>query len=369
MDKRHLFQQRWTQQWRLFSKYLRYVFNDHAVLALFFLLGAAGLAYRNLWQHAPITLGTKALLLIILVITLVIFKTPANFLKPADPVFLMGDETALRRLFRTATRYSAVINGVMQFIMTLLLWPMMFRLLTPYLSVVILVTLVLVITKIILTITAAKRIAMYRQAEAGDMIDWRALIANEEKRQNSILAFFNLFIDVPGQRPSIKRHRWADRFIHNWPGHRQNPLVKLMVTTFVRQSQFAGVWVRLTAIGIVAGLVTTGWLQTALYAILMYLIVLQVLPLVASHQQLVFDHLFPVTIGQRQQAFRFAITPWLVLTIMIWSLVGFATTPSVTLLLQNVIGLVVVGGILVFWYTNRRIANTFRRRNSRAFTK
>ena len=126
---------------------------------------------------------------------------------------------------------------------------------------------------------------------------------------------------------------------------------------------------RLTAIGIVAGLVTTDWLQTALYAILMYLIVLQVLPLVASHQQLVFDHLFPVTIGQRQQAFRFAITPWLVLTIMIWSLVGFATTPSVTLLLQNVIGLVVVGGILVFWYTNRRIANTFRRRNSRAFTK
>ena len=38
----HLFKERWQREWRQYSKYLRYVFNDHAMLAVLFLLGAAG---------------------------------------------------------------------------------------------------------------------------------------------------------------------------------------------------------------------------------------------------------------------------------------------------------------------------------------
>ena len=110
-------------------------------------------------------------------------------------------------------------------------------------------------------------------------------------------------------------------------------------------------------------------LQTVLFVILFYLLVLQLLPLASAHQSLVFDHLYPVTVAQRQQAFRNALIPWLAVTGLIWAIVGGVLAGSITLLLQNVIGLVVVGGILLFWYTNRIIANTFRRRNSRAFTK
>ena len=55
----HLFKERWQREWRQYSKYLRYVFNDHAMLALLFLLGAAGLAYRQLWESAPVTFWTE----------------------------------------------------------------------------------------------------------------------------------------------------------------------------------------------------------------------------------------------------------------------------------------------------------------------
>lgn len=37
----HLFKERWQREWRQYSKYLRYVFNDHAMLALLFLLGGS----------------------------------------------------------------------------------------------------------------------------------------------------------------------------------------------------------------------------------------------------------------------------------------------------------------------------------------
>lgn len=365
----HLFKERWQREWRQYSKYLRYVFNDHAMLALLFLLGAAGLAYRQLWESAPVTFWTRSLLLLILLLTLALFKTPASFVKGADPVFFMGNEGVLRRLFHQATIYSVIVNGVIQLILTVLLWPMMFRLLTPKFVTMLLVTIALMAVKMLFVFMKARRTTLFDTTVGNNLIDWRAVVAAEDKRQAAIFSFFNLFIDVPGMKPAVRRQRWADRLIGHWPNQSRNPLVRLLVTTFVRQGQYWDVWGRLSLIGLLVAFVTTGWLQTVLFVILFYLLVLQLLPLASAHQSLVFDHLYPVTVAQRQQAFRNALIPWLAVTGLIWAIVGGVLAGSITLLLQNVIGLVVVGGILLFWYTNRIIANTFRRRNSRAFTK
>lgn len=365
----HLFKERWQREWRQYSKYLRYVFNDHAMLALLFLLGAAGLAYRQLWESAPVTFWTRSLLLLVLLLTLALFKTPASFVKGADPVFFMGNEGVLRRLFHQATIYSVIVNGVIQLILTVLLWPMMFRLLTPKFVTMLLVTIALMAVKMLFVFMKARRTTLFDTTVGNNLIDWRAVVAAEDKRQAAIFSFFNLFIDVPGMKPAVRRQRWADRLIGHWPNQSRNPLVRLLVTTFVRQGQYWDVWGRLSLIGLLVAFVITGWLQTVLFVILFYLLVLQLLPLASAHQSLVFDHLYPVTVAQRQQAFRNALIPWLAVTGLIWAIVGGVLAGSITLLLQNVIGLVVVGGILLFWYTNRIIANTFRRRNSRAFTK
>ncbi|WP_447409429.1 ABC transporter permease [Weissella confusa] len=365
----HLFKERWQQEWRQYSKYLRYVFNDHAMLALLFLLGAAGLAYRQLWESAPVTFWTRSLLLLVLLLTLALFKTPSSFVKGADPVFFMGNEGALRRLFHQATLYSVIVNGVVQLLLTVILWPMMFRLLTPSFITTLLVTVALMAVKMLFTFMKARRTTLFDTSVGNNLIDWRAVVAAEDKRQATILGFFNLFIDVPGMKPAVRRQCWANGLLKHWPNQQRNPLVRLLVTTFVRQGQYWDVWGRLSLIGLLVAFVTTGWLQTILFVILFYLLVLQLLPLASSHRSLVFDHLYPVTVKQRQQAFRYAMMPWFMVTMLIWSIVGGALAGSITLLLQNVIGLVVVGGILLFWYTNRIIANTFRRRNSRAFTK
>lgn len=368
MDDQSLFASRLKKQWRTFSKYLRYVFNDHAVLAFFFLLGALGLAYRSLWQHVSINLWTQLSLTLVLIATLFIFKTPASFLKTADPVFMIGDESRIRRLLTQSTRYSMLVNGLIELGLVLLLWPMMLRIYTTSFVIISVITAILIIIKVIITNVLSQRMRRFKTANVPTMVNWRALIDYETRRQNSILAFFNLFIDVPGQRPKIRRLKWADMLIKRWP-HKNNPLVKLVLTSFLRQTQFSGVWLRLTVIGMVLGAITNGWLQTILYAILLYLMIIQLMPIITSYRSIVFDHIFPISIKQRQQALRLVIVPFMLLTIILWSGIAVILTHDITQLLQNIITLVVVVLILVCLYINRKIANTFKRRHSRAFTK
>ena len=154
-----------------------------------------------------------------------------------------------------------------------------------------------------------------------------------------------------------------------WGKHVHNPLIKLYVTAFIRRTQYIKLWFRLTIFGGFAAWFTTGWLQTILLIILFYLLVLQLIPLSNVHKHIVFNFLYPITSRQRIQAFQYAILPWLAITQLIWLIIAFMATTSITLLLQNLICLVVIGGVLVFWYTKQKINKSTQRRNTRAFTK
>ena len=78
-----------THQKQMF-KYLRYVLNDHFILALLFILGGLALSYSNylkaLSPQAEIWYA-KPLVLLILVISLQVGRL-ATLLKPADIVFI-----------------------------------------------------------------------------------------------------------------------------------------------------------------------------------------------------------------------------------------------------------------------------------------
>ena len=82
----YLFKDR-LARWRQYLKYLRYVFNDHAVLALFILAGAGGLAYQSLWQmHLSIWTKHTAYCYF----SDFHFQKPTNLIKQADPTALLG---------------------------------------------------------------------------------------------------------------------------------------------------------------------------------------------------------------------------------------------------------------------------------------
>lgn len=368
MKLTHLFKYRISKQWQTYFKYLRYVFNDHAVLALFFLLGAAGLAYQSLWQTAVINIWTQLALIIVILLTFLIFKGPANFTKPADATALLGDETSLRVMLKQATYYSMMVNGVVEGILILLLWPMIFRLFTHSIFLVTAITIILVLLKILLTYFIAKQQSKFENQENSKLVNWRRLIAAEENHQFVVLSFYNLFIDVPGITPRVKRQKWADLLINHWPG-RQIPTTKLFVTAFIRRTQYIKLWLRLTVIGAGAAWFTTGWLQTILLLILLYLLVLQLIPLYDVHKHIVFNFLYPISDKQRLKAFQITILPWICITIIFWLIIAFIATFNINLLLQNFLSLVLLGGILVFWYTEQKTIKSTQRRHTRAFTK
>ena len=369
MKLTYLFRDRLAKRWQQYLKYLRYVFNDHAVLALFILAGAGGLAYQSLWQNAPINIWTKSILLIVILMTFIFFKNPTNLIKQADPTALLGDEAALRTLLKQSTIYSMIVNGIVEGILLVALWPMMFHLLTNSLVLILISTVILTALKMLLTYIIASQQRLFPDATDSKLINWRHLVTTEENHQFIVLSFYNLFIDVPGITPKIKRQSWADSFIKMWGKHVHNPLIKLYVTAFIRRTQYIKLWFRLTIFGGFAAWFTTGWLQTILLIILFYLLVLQLIPLSNVHKHIVFNFLYPITSRQRIQAFQYAILPWLAITQLIWLIIAFMATTSITLLLQNLICLVVIGGVLVFWYTKQKINKSTQRRNTRAFTK
>ena len=92
-----LFEERRKVYYRQNLKYLRYVFNDHFVLFLMILLGALAVQYAQFLQaHSLNTAGKVGLVLLITILSQ-IFGRLASFVEPADKVFLLPQEKAVRK--------------------------------------------------------------------------------------------------------------------------------------------------------------------------------------------------------------------------------------------------------------------------------
>lgn len=372
MKGSQLFKQRWQRQWRTYANYLPYVFNDHAILAFVILFGAALLAYRKLLLTLPVTPLTVGLVWLVMGLTLCFFNRPATFILEADTIFFLGDQSSLRDLYRDAAIYSMVVNGLIELGLMVLLLPVMAVLITH--QVWLLVGLVLIFTtcKVAWTGWLAYRWGHFsdQQTRASKtLFNWRRLAQAETNRQAGMMAFFNLFIDVPGQATKITKRQWVSPLIKHWPGQDRVPLTYLYLLTFFRQNQYFFTWGRLTGFGLAVVLLSHGWLTVCLLALLMYLLVLQLIPLVSSHQQIVFDHLMPLKLTDRKVAFINTISPLVGFTLILWLGLALGLNHNLHYLLQLGLPLVLVTLGLVFWYSGRQIEKLSKRRQYRAFKK
>jgi ABC-2 type transport system permease protein len=354
MTLENLFANRLGQRWRQYNKYLRYVFNDHAVITLFILLGAGLFGYRELLAATPVTWWTRGALAGVIGLTLFIFRGTTNFLLAADPVFLLADEAALRRMWRQGLWYSMVVNALVEVVLLLVLWPMMVRLYSENLLILGLITVLVTALKIAWIYLQAHRQLHFPEAN-GELVNWRGALTAEQAHQNMVLGFFNMFLDVPGMTPATKRRAWLTKLTVKWPGVATKPMTKIMMLTFIRQSQFIGTWFRLTAVGAVLAVLMPDWLGFLVLAMLGYLIILQVLPVVWSHEHLAFDHLYPVKLTDRQHSFHQLMLPWLTISWSLWSILAllFSAAPGETALVVTVLAFFLV--LLVFWYADSQI--------------
>lgn len=327
-------------------KYWRLVFNDHFVIALFFLFGALAYGYSQWLPQLNDHLWWSRWLLVLWFVLITQVGRLATLLKRPDPIFLLPQVRSISRYLKQATIYSMILGVLM--VLTLSVIALPFALTTERLTTfdISLILITALITKVTWLWTARKAISIRWGAQRSRTIaeywinplivwlvtwfvgpiwgllvsaillvamttyyrnvaiDWRLAVRAEQDRMFSIYRFFNLFTDVPSVQGSVKRRKWATGLIkllendnHAW--------AYLYAHGFVRNTEVSGLVTRLTIVGmLVVFFIPVNWLNTVIALLFIYLVATQLMPFYEQYQNNVFTHIYPIDHEVRVKDFQ-----------------------------------------------------------------
>ena len=279
-------------------KYLRYVFNDHFVLVLMFLLGFLVVQYTNLVNDFPKGSMFPVVLSILVTFALTFLGRIATYLVSADQVFLLPQEIFLQRNLKNAARKSFIIWGIFQLFITLLLSPI-FLLSGWSLWQLIGYVVVLLILRGIRIYHDFK--GFYR----GHLLDLTKLIRYEKQRQQRILTFFALFTTVKGISSTTKPRKYLNPLLGLLSKtKKQNVWLELYARAYLRNGDYFWLSIRLLVISLILGTIMPNWWGLALVALFDYLLLFQLLGLYRVYDYQIMTRLYPLDRNQQIQAFK-----------------------------------------------------------------
>lgn len=342
----NLFSQRRQRHFMELLKYWRLVFNDHFVIALFFLFGALAYGYSQWLPQLNDHLWWSRWLLVLWFVLITQVGRLATLLKRPDPIFLLPQVRSISRYLKQVTIYSMILGVLM--VLTLSVIALPFALTTERLTTfdISLILITALITKVTWLWTARKAISIRWGAQRSRTvaeywinplivwlvtwfvgpiwgllvsaillvamttyyrnvaIDWRLAVRAEQDRMFSIYRFFNLFTDVPSVQGSVKRRKWATGLIkllendnHAW--------AYLYSHGFVRNTEVSGLVTRLTIVGmLVVFFIPVNWLNTVIALLFIYLVATQLMPFYEQYQNNVFTHIYPIDHEVRVKDFQ-----------------------------------------------------------------
>jgi len=349
-DEKKLWKDRSVHRLKEFGTYLRYILNGHLVVVLLFLIGTAAFYYQewisSLSQEFP------AAIIIALIIGFFLTHSPVyTFLLEADQVFLIPLEARLKGYFLRSGLISLIFQGYILLMVLAVLMPIyahvsangfrsffifllvllvikawnlvvnwrihyyvqpsvyVWDMLVRYFINVIFTFLLFSNANILFLLIFTFILAFYyysfyvRTKKMG--LKWDLLIAQEEKRMSSFYRLANLFTDVPKLKDTVKRRKWLDIFITTISFSQNNTYRYLFARTFLRASDYFGLFTRLTVIGALAlYFISFGWGQLVLSLLFIYLTGFQLMPLWNHHQNKLWIDLYPVHQKHKMAAFH-----------------------------------------------------------------
>lgn len=370
---KELFATRLKQHQKQMMRYLRYVFNDHFVLACTFLLGGVGLYYSDFVKTLPANFLPGKLVILIVLVGLLHVGTFVSLTKPADQVFLLPKEVQMQDFLNRAFRYSlwfpfAVLVLGAGFLMplyvvstqqsywaffplVLLLWSLKVAFLylrryqlvqnpwlasrcyplwlvtsgamlavalwfSPWLGLIGSVLLALVYRELLL-----KRVKQ--------PLAWDKMIATENRRLQRIYRFINLFTDVPQIATSVKRRKYFDGILALIPKDQGHSYLYLFSHRLLRGSDFGGLYARLLVLGsLLLYFVAERWFSIGLGCLFLYLIGFQLAPLYNQFQYMVMTQLYPLPEKQKARALQQLIVGLLLFAGLVFTLVSCFVYPD-----------------------------------------
>ncbi|MFZ7945294.1 MULTISPECIES: ABC transporter permease [Bacillaceae] len=368
-DEKKLWKDRASGRMKDLGRYLRYIFNGHLVIVLLFLIGTAAFYYQKWVEALPADFPAELVLAVILGI-FVTYSPVYNFLLEADRVFLLPLEEKLKGYFLRSGIVSFVFQGYILLMVFAVLMPLYahvsnngFRSFFPYLVVLLLVkvwnlaatwkinyyvessvhrldllvryfinaTFAFLLFKqasILILLIIAVIMGFYyysfslRTRKMG--LKWDQLIDQEEKRMAAFYRLANMFTDVPKLKDTVRRRKWLDLFISKIPFSQEKTYLYLFSRTFLRSSDYLGLFIRLTVIGGLAiYFISFGLGQILLSILFLYLTGFQLLPLWNHHQNKLWVDLYPVAKTFKSASFYFLLMVILTIQTVIFTFLVF----------------------------------------------
>ncbi|WP_125982162.1 ABC transporter permease [Loigolactobacillus iwatensis] len=391
-----LWQQRLQNHQREMLKYLRLVFNEFFMIAVFILLGGLAYAYSNSLKTITAPLWwAKGAVLVILLVTLSLGHL-ATLVENADTVFLLPKETSFSEYLVRARRYSLILPDLLSLVIVGFLLPFLqvganlpvISGLWLYLSLIGLKDSQLWLQLIALyerdshtsrnrsiifyglaTITFAVSLwinpilgfvltlavvflgrFLAKRFLVGHILQWSVCLTTESSRMLQMYRIFNLFTDVPQLRGKVRRRRYLDGLLRLIQAKHENTYQYLYWRGFLRGTEYSGLFIRLTVLGaIILFFVKTWWLALLIAALFIYLTGAQIVPFYTTYEEIVFTHLYPIENKSRLKAFKQLITVLLIIESVIFSLVLLISLPTITIWLVATLVIVAID----FWFVQR----------------
>ncbi|MGY3777260.1 ABC transporter permease [Isobaculum melis] len=352
MDMSSIWKERAALHQKKMARYLKYVFNDHFMLVVVILLGAAILGYAD-WVKSlseSFSLG-KWLAVVVLFMSLFIGKV-ATLIEPPDAVFLLPLEKQISPYLKKVILHSLMLPGAILAFVTALIMPLLavtagipfvfffyfygvlllvkvldlmlqvvqLRQLSSerhiqlkalrvglFLSSVILliVTPIMISLPMILALFAFVSWFMTATTKQFELLNWEKMVTTEQHRMHRIYQFINLFTDIPALKGKVKRRKYLDPLLGWIQVKNAQTYLYLYARTFIRGNEYSGLYVRLTGIAMLVSYFNEQFYLTLfISALLIYLTGFQLLPLRQHHEDMIFTHLYPTAEQFKGQALQ-----------------------------------------------------------------
>lgn len=391
-----LFRERRQQHFLMLLKYWRLVFNDHFVIALFFLFGALAYGYAQILPDIPQNNLWMKMLLVIALVIVTQFGRLATLVKNADPIFLLPQSSQMTGYFRQAFWYSCILGELIMVAGVVVALPlaMVTERFTTVSIVVLFVTAILTkggwLNVARLQITARfqnVRLLVYLQwliplliwlltwlvnPLAGLIfslidavittwfvsnyreINWCFAVKAEQDRMATVYRFFNLFTDVPSLEGRVKKRAYLKPLL-SWL-REDSVWHYLYGRGLVRNTEISNLVLRLTLVMVLILLfVPVRWLNSLIFVIGLYLVAVQLIPLYDQFANNAFTYVYPVAQSEQDRDFKDVMRKIMIIVAVVMTIASIGVHGN---LLQMIVNAVIAGievPILATRYTESRI--------------
>ncbi len=371
IDANKLWKHRNTQYITEIRRYLKYMFNDHLLIALIFLIGGAAFVYSGWLETLSPTF--PAILIIALLLAIPLTNSQIQtLLREPDIVFLLQVENKLTPYFQKAFLSSLVFQSYIIVLLLAAISPLYFKVTGNSFLALFVIFCVLILQKIwnllitwnvnyfiepwartmdrlvrffinflfvylllkeanFLFIVGMITIMIvllfyFNRATSSKSLNWNQLIELESRRMLTFYRIANLFTDVPKLKERVKRRRWLDWVTGLLPYAQKNTYGHLYLRTFLRSSDYLGMYVRLLVIGALILYfipLENGKILVALLFI--YLTGYQLMTLWRQHSLKIWVDLYPVLKDTRLASFLQLILVLLVVQSLLFAVSVFVS--------------------------------------------